>query len=129
MSIENTPRKLNIFARVLKRIGKQTDPKQTTSGKVFTGVEKKLTAALEKLSQNETYLNFAGAMMARGFELRAEATRNTEAVLRAMRLPTATELHAMRDQLRRVTDQNEALEQQLELVLDRLEQLQKEKAS
>jgi hypothetical protein len=126
MSIENNPRKLNIFARVLKRIGKQTDPKQTTTGKVFDDVEKKLTAAFEKLAQSKTYLNFAGAMMARGFELRAEATRNTEAVLRAMRLPTTSDFHAMRDQLRRVTDQNEALEQQLELVLDRLEKLQKE---
>jgi hypothetical protein len=129
MATENNPRKLNIFARVLKQIGKQTDPKATTTGKIFNYSEKKLTAAFEKLAQNERFLDFAGGMMAQGFLLRAEAIRSTEAVLRAMRLPTASDLHKMRDQLRRVSDQNEALEQQLELVIDRLEQLHKEKAS
>lgn len=128
MSIEKKPRELNLLARILKRVGKQTDPKATTTGKIFDYSEKKLTAAFEKLAQSERFLNFAGGMMARSFVLRAETTRSTEAVLRAMRLPTASDLDALRDQVRRVNDQNEALEQQLELVLDRLEQLKKEKA-
>jgi hypothetical protein len=128
MASQSTPRRLNRLARCLKFIGKLTDPTATRSGKLFTKVETSLTKMMERLSHNETYLHLAGRMMEQSFLVQTEAVRTREALLHAMRLPTASELIEVRHQLRHVSDEVEALSMQIELVLERLEELQNTKA-
>ena len=126
MSRESKTRKLNRLARALKLIGALTDPTQTTTGKLFNLWERGMTSAFERIAGSDTYLNMAGRMMEQGFRVQAESVRSTEAMLRAMRLPTASEIHDVQVELRRLRDQNEALLLQLELVLLRLEALRSE---
>src|SRR4051812_43262566 len=101
MVTEKKPRSPNLLARLLKLIGKLTDPKATTTGKVWSTLERGMTSAMGRLAGNAAYLNFAGRMMEQRFLFQAEATRSTEAVIRAMGLPTASELDELRDQVRR----------------------------
>lgn len=124
ISRESAPRARNLLARGLKLIGALTDPKATPTGKVFDAVEKGLTSALGKLAGSDRYLDFAGRMMERSFAFQTDVARSRETLLRALRLPTTSEVDAMRDQIRKVSDQNEALSLQLEVLLERLEAAQ-----
>ena len=85
------------------------------------------TSAFERLAGSEAYLDVAGRMMEQGFFAQRASIRNTEAMLRAMRLPTASELHDLQDQVRRLHDQNEALSLQLEVAIEKLEALRQQR--
>jgi hypothetical protein len=129
MASQSTPRRLNLLARAFKLIGKMTDPTATTSGKLFNRWETSTTALFERLSRNDTYLNLVGRMMERSFVLQAESVRSAEIMLHAMRLPTVTDLTDVRDQVRKTSDQIEALSLQIEIVLEQLEASQKTRES
>ena len=123
-----TKRAPNTLARVMKTIGYLTDP-ATLPGKAFTFWEKNMTRAMERLVQNETYLGLAGGMMRRGFRAQAQWIELTEDMLRAMRIPTASEMHEVRDRLRQVGDQVEALGSELEVAVESLERIEKKLAN
>lgn len=109
-----------MLARCMKAIGYLTDP-ATTPGKAFTWCERGMSGVMEKLAHDPRYLDFAGRMMERSFRAQTQTVENAERMLRTMRLPTASDMLAMRDQMRRLNDQVEALSAQLELALDALE--------
>ena len=110
----------NPLARVLKTIGYLTDP-ATAPGKAFTFTERRLTALVERLARNDTYLSLAGGAMTRGFRARAQAISLTEETLRAMRLPTSSEVHELRAEVRRAREEIEALSAQMEVLIQALE--------
>jgi hypothetical protein len=122
-----TKRAPNATARVMKTIGYLTDP-ATLPGKAFTFWERNMTRAMERLAQNDTYLGFAGGMMARGFRAQAQWIDLTEEMLRAMRIPTASDMFEVRDRLRQVSDQTEALGAELEVAIEALERIEKKLA-
>jgi hypothetical protein len=127
MAVESAPRRLNLLARAFKLIGTVTDPAATSSGKLFHRLETGATALLDRLARNDTYLNLAGRMMEQTFLVQAEGARSAETLLHAMRLPTASDLSEVRDQVRKVGDQVEALSLQIEFILEQLEASQKTK--
>jgi hypothetical protein len=114
----------NPLARVLKTIGYLTDP-ATVPGKAFAFWEKGTTRLFERLARSETYLAFAGGVMEQGFRAQAQAVELTEDLLGAMRLPTASEVIALRAELREVHEEVEALGAQMELVLAALERIER----
>lgn len=124
MAEESKRPKRNLVARAMKAIGYLTDPK-TKPGKAFTFVEQRATRAMERLAQNDKYLMFAGGMMRRGFEAQAQAIEVTEDMLRAMRLTTASDALEIRDRLRVVHEEVEALSSELEVVVESLERIEK----
>ncbi|HSN97519.1 MAG TPA: hypothetical protein VLS89_04440, partial [Candidatus Nanopelagicales bacterium] len=78
---------------------------------------------------NEAYLTVAGGMMRRGFLAQAQAIEMTEDMLRAMRLTTASDAIDLRDRLREVQEQVEALGAELEVVVEALERIEKKLAA
>lgn len=124
MAEETKRPKRNLVARAMRAIGYLTDPK-TTPGKAFTFVEQKATRTMERLAQNDTYLTFAGGMMRRSFVAQAQAIEMTEDMLRAMRLTTASDALELRDRLRVVHEEVEALSSELEVVVESLERIEK----
>ncbi len=113
-------RKKSLIARALKGIGYLTDP-TTKPGKAFTWWERKVTKAAEKLAQNDLYLNLAGRMMERTFRTHEESTRAMEDLLHLFRMPTASDVVDLREQVHHLNDQVEAMSAQLELLLNELE--------
>jgi hypothetical protein len=128
MSNANSRPRRKGLAKVLKAVGWLTSP-ETLPGKVFTAWEKGATSVVEALAHNETYLNFAGRMMERNFRMHARAVRLREDMLRAVRVPTTSEVDELRDGVRRISDEMEALSSQMELVLEALDELKKHKQS
>ncbi|WP_164019813.1 poly(R)-hydroxyalkanoic acid synthase subunit PhaE [Pyxidicoccus trucidator] len=106
-----------LLARGLKLLGHLTHP-QTRTGKVFTRAEQGLTRVLAKVAESPTYLRVSGSLMRQGFNVRIRRRGLVERTLHTLRLPTPSEVEALRDQLRRVNDQVEALGIQLETVVD-----------
>ncbi|MFP2907879.1 hypothetical protein ACLESD_23090 [Pyxidicoccus sp. 3LFB2] len=106
-----------LLARGLKLLGHLTHP-QTRSGKVFTRAEQGLTRVLAKVAESPTYLRVSGTLMRQGFNARIRRRGLVERTLHTLRLPTPSEVEDLRDQLRRVNDQVEALGIQLETVVD-----------
>jgi hypothetical protein len=109
-----------LLTRAVKTIGRLLGP-TTTTGKAFGFVEKNLTRVIEKVGQNETYLDMAGRAMSRNFQSRAKANSMQENLLHAMRLPTSSEVASLRRDVRSLHDQLEALTTQLEVVLESVE--------
>lgn len=109
-----------LLARALKKVGQLTSP-ETRSGKVFTQAERGLTQVAARLAENPTFLRVSGGLMRRGFTLQIRRTSLMESTLHSLRVPTSSEVDALRDQLRRMTDQVEALGSQLEHVVELLE--------
>jgi hypothetical protein len=109
-----------LLTRTLKSIGHLTHP-ETRSGKVFTRAERGLSRAIERVTGSTPYLAVSGALLRRGALLRSRRTALLEKALHTLRLPTTSEVEAMRDQVRRLGDQMEALGSQLERVSRRLE--------
>lgn len=107
----------------MKAIGYLTDPK-TKPGKAFAWWETRATRVMERLAQNDLYLNLAGRMMERTFRTHEEWVRGMEDLLRLVRLPTATDMVELREQVHHLNDQVEAMSAQLELVLEKLEAAQ-----
>ncbi len=109
-----------LLARTLKLVGRLTSP-ETRTGKLFTKAEGGLTRVAARLAKSPTYLRVSGALLNRGLTLQVRRHAALEERLRSLRIPTTSEVDSMRDQLRRMGDQVEALSSQLELVVDLLE--------
>ncbi|WP_141588140.1 hypothetical protein [Myxococcus sp. AB056] len=116
---ERPPPSLGLLARGLKLLGHLTHP-DTRTGKVFTRAEEGLTRAAAKVTESPAYLRVSGSLMRQGFNARIRRNGLVEGALRTLRLPTTSEVENLRDQLRRMNDQVEALGTQLELVVDLL---------
>ncbi|WP_241758959.1 hypothetical protein [Pyxidicoccus parkwayensis] len=106
-----------LLARGLKLLGHLTHP-QTRTGKAFTRAEQGLTKVLARLAESPTYLKVSGGLMRQGFNVRIRRRGLMERTLRTLHLPTPSEVEDLRDQLRRVNDQVEALGTQLETMVD-----------
>jgi hypothetical protein len=109
-----------LLARTLKLVGRLTSP-ETRTGKLFTKAEGGLTRVAARLAESPTYLRVSGALLNRGLSLQVRRHAALEERLRALRIPTASEVDSMRNQLRRMGDQVEALSSQLEHVVHLLE--------
>jgi hypothetical protein len=109
-----------LLARALKTVGRLTSP-ETRSGKVFAKAERGLTHVASRLAESPTFLRVSGGLMRRGFTLQIRRASLLETTLHTLRVPTATEVDALRDQLRRMGNQVEALGSQLEHVVELLE--------
>jgi hypothetical protein len=120
MSTNPPPPSKGLLARGLKLVGRLTSP-ETRTGRVFSKAERGLTQVSAKLSESPTWLRLSGGLMRRGFNLRIRRHAIQERALLALRLPASSEVEALRDQLRRLNNQVEALGSQIELVVDLLE--------
>lgn len=109
-----------LLARALKTVGRLTSP-QTRSGRVFTKAEQGLTRVAARLAESPTFVRVSGGLMRRRFTLQVRRASLLEKTLHSLRVPTASEVEALRDQLRRMGDQVEALGSQLEHVVELLE--------
>ena len=108
------------LARGLKLLGQLTSP-ETESGKVFTRAEQRLTELSAKLAESPTWLRISGGLMGRVMEGRIRRQAAVERVVRTLRLPPASVVEALREQVRRMQDQVEALGTQVELIVELLE--------
>lgn len=117
MSQSDSPPNKGLLARGLKLLGHLTHP-QTRTGKVFTRAEQGLTQAVARVIESPTYLRVSGTLMRQGFNVRIRRRSMVERTLRTLRLPTPSEVKDLRDQLRRMNDQVQALGIQLETVVD-----------
>ncbi|MDY7229174.1 hypothetical protein [Hyalangium rubrum] len=120
MNHSSRPPPKGLLARGLKLVGRLTSA-ETRTGRVFNKAERGLTKVTARLSESPTWLRFSGGVMRRGFDLRIRRQSLQERALQALRLPASSEVEAMREQLRRLNHQVEALGSQLELVVDLLE--------
>jgi hypothetical protein len=118
---QQPPAPQGLLVRGLKLLGHLTHP-DTRSGKVFTRVEQRLTKAVARVAESPTYLRVSGTLMRQGFNTRIRRNRLLERTLRTLRLPTPSELDGLRDQVRRMGDQVEALNTQLEVVTELLQE-------
>jgi hypothetical protein len=127
MSTSSRPPK-GLLARGLKLIGRLTSP-ETRTGKVFAKAERRLTQVSTRLGESPTWLRISGGLMRRGFNLRIRRQALQERALQALRMPAASDVEAMRDQVRRLGHQVEALSSQLETVVELLERKEKDARS
>ncbi|QRK08735.1 hypothetical protein JQX13_00665 [Archangium violaceum] len=116
-----------LLARALKKVGQLTSP-ETRSGQVFAKAERGLTQVAARLAESPTFLRVSGGLMRRGFTQQIRRTSMMEKTLHSLRVPTASEVDALRDQLRRMGDQVEALGSQLEHVVELLERQEQQPA-
>ena len=128
MSDDAAPHPRSRLARGMKWLGRVTSP-ETETGKRFTQVEQRLTAVFARLAENPRWLRVTGELLRQGSLLRIRRHAAIEAIVRALRLPPASEVEVLREQLRRMGDQVEALSTQLELVVDLLEQQQRARST
>lgn len=125
MSEKTPPR--NLTARILRAVGYLTDPK-SGPGKWWMRFEGASTGAMEKLARSPKYLRFAGKGLQKMFHLHRDAIDLTEEILHFWRIPSLSEVHEVRSQLRRLEDNLEITTTQLELALAALDKLQAELA-
>ncbi|WP_163864270.1 hypothetical protein [Myxococcus eversor] len=116
---DRPPPPKGLLARGLKLLGHLTHP-ETRTGQVFTRAEQRLTRVLTRVSESPTYLRASGTVLRQGLNARIRRNSFVENALHTLRLPTTSEVENLRDQLRRVNDQVEALGSQLEVVVDLL---------
>ncbi len=109
-----------LLARALKTVGRLTSP-ETRSGQAFSKAEQGLTQVAARLAESPTFLRVSGGLMRRGFTLQIRRASLMEKTLHTLRVPTSSEVETLRDQLRRMGDQVEALGSQLEHVVELLE--------
>jgi hypothetical protein len=109
-----------LLTRGLKLVGRLTSP-ETRSGRVFAKAEAGLTKVSSRLNESPTWLRLSGGLMRQRFNLRIRRQALQEKALQALRMPAASDVEAMRDQVRRLNQQVEALGSQLELVVELLE--------
>lgn len=119
MSNPSRPPK-GLLARGLKFVGHLTSP-ETRSGQVFAKAERGLSKVTAKLGESPTWLRISGGVMRQGFNLRIRRQSLQERVLQALRMPAASDVETMRDQVRRLSQQVEALGSQLEMAVELLE--------
>lgn len=109
-----------LLTRTLKSIGQLTSP-ETTTGRAVSSAEERLSVAIDKVMSSRAYLKVTGALLRRGALIRSRRAALLEKALHTARMPTSTEVDAMRDQVRRLSDQVEAMGSQLERVARLLE--------
>jgi hypothetical protein len=117
---QGTPK---LLTKVVKKIGYLLGP-DTPTGKGFVYFEKGLTKAADKIGQSGQFLDFTGGLLNRALKGRALWVAYQESWLRAMGMPTWSEVNAVRDQLRDVQDQLEDMDDKL---TDALAALQEER--
>lgn len=120
MKDDAVPASGGYLARGLLWLGRVTSP-ETESGKRFTQAEKRLTELFARLAEHPRWLRVTGELLRQGSLLRIRRHGAIEAILRALRLPPVSEVDGLREQLRRMNDQIEALSSQLELIVELLE--------
>jgi len=120
MTANHTQNGLNPLGRVLKALGRATDP-STRTGKVFKVWENGTTRAATWLASNDFYLDRAGKTMERSFMMRLAWIKGLELVLKSWRFPTASGLEQVQADLGRVNSQVEALAYQMEYLIEQLE--------
>jgi hypothetical protein len=116
----NSSRPKGLLTRGLKLVGRLTSP-ETRTGQVFAKAEAGLTKVSSRLNESPTWLRLSGGLMRQRFNLRIRRQALQEKALQALRMPAASDVEAMRDQVRRLNQQVEALGSQLELVVELLE--------
>lgn len=116
----SSSRPKGLLTRGLKLVGHLTSP-ETRSGQLFAKAEAGLTKVTAKLSESPTWLRVSGGLMRRRFNLRIRRQALQEKALQALRLPATSDVESMREQVRRLNHQVEALGSQLELVVELLE--------
>lgn len=116
----SSSRPKGLLTRGLKLVGRLTSP-ETRTGQVFAKAEAGLTKVSSRLSESPTWLRLSGGVMRGGLNLRIRRQALQEKALQALRLPATSDVEAMRDQVRRLNHQVEALGSQLELVVELLE--------
>ncbi len=109
-----------LLTRGLKLVGHLTSP-ETRTGRAFGKAERSLTQVAAKLAESPTWLRLSGGVMRRGFNLRIRRRSLQERVLQALRMPAASDVETMREQVRRLSQQVEALGAQLEMAVELLE--------
>jgi len=112
--------KPKLLTRVVKGVGHYLGP-DTPTGKAFVAFEKGMTTAFDRLGRSDLYLNMVGGTLNRALRARAAYVAYQEEWLRAMRLPSSTEMDELRAEVRELHDQLEAVTSQLEVVIDSLE--------
>lgn len=123
MSTDRPPK--NFLTHLVGFIGWLTDPK-SRPGKVFNKGERAATGVFDRLGRNPAYLWLAGKGLKSGFALRRGYTDLLEAWLHGLRAPTLGDVQAMRTQIRRLGDNLEVTQTQLELALQAIERLERE---
>jgi hypothetical protein len=118
--VANSNGRPKLLTRVVKGVGRWLGP-DTRTGKVFVAVEKGATKAFDRLGRSDLYLDIVGRALNRGLRARAMYVSYQEDMLHAMRLPSVTEMDELREQVRGIHDQMEAMSSQLEVVLEALE--------
>ncbi|XXF76111.1 hypothetical protein P2318_24030 [Myxococcaceae bacterium GXIMD 01537] len=104
-----------LLARALKSLGTLTGP-ETRTGRVFAKAERGLTRAVDRVTGSPSYLRVSGELLRRGAQLRGRRSALVARALQALRMPSSSEVEALRDMVRRLGDQVEALDSQLERV-------------
>src|SRR5687768_8310060 len=92
------------LAAMLRRVGRLAD-KDTRAGRLYARAESGLTRATDKLNQNPSWLAFNGEVLRRRAGLRVRRHSLTEGALRALRLPTSSEVGKLHEQIRRLEEQ------------------------
>lgn len=119
---------LNRLARGLKLLGRLTSP-ETPTGQRFVKLEARLTAVSERLAQDPRWLRVTGELLRQIALVRMRRRSAIESVLHALRIPTASEVATVHEQLHQMSDQVEALSTQIELVVELLEQQRRTRRS
>ncbi|MDC3953676.1 hypothetical protein [Polyangium jinanense] len=120
MAKQPTNKQPKLLTRVVKGLGHWLGP-ETPTGKAFVAAEKGMTKAFDKLGRSERYLDLVGGALNRALRVRKAYVEAQENWLHLLRLPTSTEMDDLREEVRDVKNQIEALSSQLELVVDAFE--------
>ncbi len=123
MAESKTGAKPTLLTRTVKNVGRLLGP-TTKTGQAFGFVEKNLTRVIDRMGQSETFLDMIGRSLSQNFRTRAKIGSYQEGLLNVLQLPTASEVSALRKDVRTLHDQMEALSTQLELVLTSVEKKQ-----
>lgn len=119
---------LNRLARGLKLLGRLTSP-ETPTGERFVKLEARLTAVSDRLAQDPRWLRVTGEILRQIALVRMRRKTAVESLLRTLRIPTASEVATVHEQLHQMSDQVEALSTQIELVVELLEQQRRSRRS
>ena len=114
----------NLLTRLLRLIGRLTDPK-TATGRAFAAGERASTLLMGKLATSDRYLRLAGRGLEAGFVLRRNMIDAAEEMLHAMRVPALSEINDLRHQVRALGDSLEVTQAQLEVALELLERMER----
>ncbi|HEU4410148.1 MAG TPA: hypothetical protein VFS43_33140 [Polyangiaceae bacterium] len=109
-----------LLARVLQRVGHLAD-KDTRAGRMFARAETTLTKATETLNHSPSWLKFNGEVLRQRSGLRVRRRSLAEGALRALRLPTSSEMGELKEHIRHLEEQVGVLGSQLEVAIELLE--------